>query len=306
MHLSREVRIETATSCGYDCVMCPREVMTRAKRVMPMDVFLKVLDKLAPYKHIELITFAGYGESFLDPSMSEKILEVKERDYKVHLITTGITLNHVTIDTICLAGVEELRFSMYAMDSETYKKVHGFDGYDKVMSNIEEVLRRHPFTRPKVILEFIKLKENEHQLEDWLNYWEGLADIVEVWNPHNWATPTYGYRELDKENRRTCGRPFSGPYQVQVDGTMNLCCFDFDNKLVLGDLVTESLQAILEGSHMKHYQRRHTENDYTGLVCDDCDQLQDHPDACIFTNAMEIEDRVLRTSSGLDIIKEKK
>lgn len=303
MHKSREVRIETATSCNYNCIMCPREIMTRTKQVMSMEVFLQMLEKLKSHRHIELITFAGFGESFLDNTLLEKILEVKSRGYKVHLITTGVTLNQTSIDILCIVEVEELRFSFYATTKEVYKQVHGSDSFDKVLANIKEVLRRPKTERPKVILEFIEVEENKHQLKEWREYWKDKADVIEAWKPHNWATPCLTYRVLDRKNRRTCGRPFSGPYQIQVDGTMNVCCFDFDNQLKIGNLLKQTLKDILTNDPMLRIQEAHIANDYKGLVCDHCDQLQEHDDVCIFSSIMNQKERVLRTSSGLDLIR---
>ena len=52
------------------------------------------------------------------------------------------------------------------------------------------------------------------------------------------------YRTIKKEQLKTCGRPFNGPLQVQVDGTVNMCCFDYNGKLLLEDLNAQSLAEI--------------------------------------------------------------
>jgi len=301
---SEELRIETTTKCNYDCVMCPRELLTRDLETMSLETFIMLLDKVCTHDYIKLITLSGYGEAFMDPTLFEKMAIIKKRGYKLHLLTTGSLLTQERIDKLIELEVDELRFSHYGMSRSTYKKVHKpftqRDLFYKTRDSILDLLERKPSTM-QVALEYIILEANKHEVEDWKKYWLATkADIVEIWKPHNWAK--YHYRVIEGEGRRSCGRPFGGPIQIQVDGTVNMCCFDFDGELELGDLKTQELEDIMSGSALQTIQEAHTLNDYEGLLCDVCDQLQSHDDACVFTNYKDKPKRTNVTSSGFEVL----
>lgn len=304
MYQNKELRIETTTKCNYDCVMCPRELLTRKLETMSLETFIFLMDKVKKYDFITLVTLSGYGEAFMDPTLFEKMAIIKERGYKLHLLTTGSLLTEKKVNQLIELEVDELRFSHYGMTRAAYKAVHKpftqKDMFYKTRDLILGLLERKP-SNMQVALEYILLEENKHEMEDWKKYWlASKADIVEIWKPHNWAT--YHYRQVEKDNRRSCNRPFNGPYQIQVDGTINMCCFDFNGELELGDLKTQELDEIMTSPALQKIQAAHTTNNYEGLLCDTCDQLQQHDDACIFTNYKKDSQRTDVTSSGFALL----
>jgi molybdenum cofactor biosynthesis enzyme MoaA len=71
-----EIRIESTNYCGYKCVFCPREKMTREQGVMSVDDFILVLRRIKELygDYSEQIHLHGYGESLLDKGLPEKSL----------------------------------------------------------------------------------------------------------------------------------------------------------------------------------------------------------------------------------------
>jgi radical SAM protein with 4Fe4S-binding SPASM domain len=80
-------------------------------------------------------------------------------------------------------------------------------------------------------------------------------------------------------SKKTCGRPFNGHIQINADGKMMVCCFDFDGKLTVGDTYKDSIADILKGDKFNEIREKHKTGDHTGTVCEKCDQLNenDHP-----------------------------
>jgi hypothetical protein len=108
------------------------------------------------------------------------------------------------------------------------------------------------------------------------------------------------YRKVQTEKLKTCGRPFKTPLQVQVDGTVNMCCFDFDGKLTLGDLKRQSLSEIFSSPLYKAIVQCHESGEYTGsgLICENCDQRnKDKADVMIYNSKFEIKTRVGQVST---------
>ena len=140
---------------------------------------------------------------------------------------------------------------------------------------------------------------NDTDMESWIEYWKDKVDLLEVWRPHNWVN-SKDYRAVQKEKLKTCGRPFNTPLQIQVDGTVNMCCFDFDGQLLLGDLKTQTLEEIFESSMFNKILKYHTTGDFTesGLICEDCDQRNvDKSDVMIYNSKFDIKERVKKVST---------
>jgi len=44
----KQIRIENTNLCAYKCIMCPREKLTRASGIMPLEDLAQVLDRIGP------------------------------------------------------------------------------------------------------------------------------------------------------------------------------------------------------------------------------------------------------------------
>jgi hypothetical protein len=85
-----------------------------------------------------------------------------------------------------------------------------------------------------------------------------------------------------------------------VDGTVNMCCFDFDGKLLLGDLKTQTLKEIFESSMFKKILKHHTTGDFkeSGLICENCDQRNlNKSDVMVYNSKFDISERVKKVST---------
>jgi radical SAM protein with 4Fe4S-binding SPASM domain len=72
----------------------------------------------------------------------------------------------------------------------------------------------------------------------------------------------------------------------RTDGSVALCCFDFNRKLVFGNIMNESLEDIIENEKLKRLQQLHRNGEIltSGLICKDCDQIRDRTSALIYTS----------------------
>ncbi len=79
-----------------------------------------------------------------------------------------------------------------------------------------------------------------------------------------------------------------------------MCCFDFDGKLLLGDLKTQTLKEIFESSMFKKILKHHETVDFgeSGLICENCDQRNsDKSDVMIYNSKYDISERVKKVST---------
>lgn len=300
--VNSEIRFEPTTKCNYRCTICCHDKLSRKLETMSLDTFKLLLDKIigqtAQYK---FCTFSGFGEPLLDDALVGKIEYARKKSFEVLMLTNASLLSPGKFKKLNELGVTSVRISFYGDSPEVYKKVHGirrsdiFHGLKKMLTEICEMRRD-----TKIILTYnIEKGINEDDIKQWIEYWKDRADLVEVWRPHNWVDGK-AYRKVQKVKLSTCGRPFSGPLQVQVDGTVNMCCFDFDGKLTLGDLRTQDLQDIFRSPLFNKIIRCHETGDFenSNLICENCDQRNtDKTDVMIYNSKFDIEERVKKVST---------
>lgn len=299
---SNELRFEVTTKCNYYCVICPHESLTRKIETMSTDIFKHLFDKInTETTQYNTLTFPGMGEPLLDKTLDVKIRYGKKNGFAVLILTNGSVLTVDRFRRLQDSGVDSIRVSMYGDTLESYNAVHGIKDvnlFQKVKDNLSKISRIKNHT--KLLLTYnVVDQRNDSTLKNWIEYWNDKVDLLEVWRPHNWVNAK-NYRDVQPEKMKTCGRPWKTPLQVQVDGTVNMCCFDFDGKLLLGDLNTQSLKEIFESPMFKKILQHHTTGDFegSGLICENCDQRNvDKSEVMVYNSKFDIHERVKQVST---------
>lgn len=282
---NREIRFEVTNLCNARCIMCPREKMTRPQGILDMGLYTHILDQ-ASDMGASIVSLENYGETFLDPYFFARAAYAKAKKMSVYTITNGALFNN---NLACHAVylLDKIRFSIYGVTKEVYESIHVGLKYEEVISNIEYLINYKDKTQskiPKIEVYFLMLEENKHQVEDFKKRWIGKVDDISIWKPHNWSDGRT-YRDLkDRCGKKTCGRPKNGPIQVQWDGLVVPCCFDYNSNIVLGDLKKESLRDIITGNSYACLRDAHARGDFSSYpFCNSCDQLIKNNEVLIFT-----------------------
>jgi len=295
---SDDIRIEASTNCRYNCFICPHNKMKRKHENMSLTLFTQCLNNvLKTTKQYTSVTFAGMGEPMMDPTLLDKMAICRDHDMKINLLTNAYFLTEKNFAEMQRAGLKSIRISMYGTDDATYSKMHGANHFGAVQRTIETIAKEA--TIPVILTLNVVSGINEDIMFDWIKRWQLKVSLLEVWRPHNWV---YGrvFREVQEQKVKTCGRPTSGPLQIQVDGTVNMCCFDYDGLLTLGDLKWEPLGDIFESKLYKKILECHRTGDFegSGLVCAQCDQRNaDKSKVMLYSSRENIMERVGKTSS---------
>ena len=248
--------------------------MTRRKTVMPLDHFFSLVDQ-AKELGAETISLFGYGEPFLDACVRTRIEYCTAQGLSTFVTTNGSTLDLSLANMVLDAGLTHIRFSVHGLFKADYEKVHKGLDYLNTIRNIFNflVINNKKFDHQcTVSVSVIPL--HEEKVEDIRKFWEPLVDYLEIWRPHNWAGGK-SFRMVDKK-KKTCGRPFSGPIQINADGHVMVCCFDTDAKMTIGDTYKQSIKEILEGNKLQSIKEQHETGVLYGLPCVNCDQLNEY------------------------------
>jgi radical SAM protein with 4Fe4S-binding SPASM domain len=170
------------------------------------------------------------------------------------------------------------------------------------MRNVNYAIENKPVETDIIITADI-VEENKEDVEQMIKDFEDRCSL-EVWYPHNWV---YGkiYRDKTTENTlKTCGRPFNGPIQIQIDGDIIMCCFDFNNELVLGNFKHQTLKDIFNGEVFQELLTHHTNGTCpeSNFICNNCDQLKDKSDIVIYNN--RVDDKQKRSTQTSTVLTE--
>jgi organic radical activating enzyme len=302
---TNEVRIETSTICNQKCVFCPyTKYFTRKKEIMTDETFIFLVDKVkdeAP--QITELTISGMGEIFLDPNILNKIDYGNKKGFNVHVITngTGITKDH--IDFI-IDKVTDITFSLHSLNPENWSKITGCppELYERVIHNIDYVLQYKKHPRVRITCDVIDI--NEGEVQEIINTYNDRVYNLEIWNPHNWVD-TFDYRDTTLRHKYSCGRPERSPIQIQVDGTINMCCFDYNGKLLLGDFKKNTLEEIFNSKYFIELKNGHANEFLENYICYKCDQRLRQKDVLIYSKLYKPEERIGTTSTTFSSVRKK-
>ena len=298
---TREIRIETSTVCNYNCTVCPRDSFVRNKEIMPQHLFEDIIGKCRKeLPEINTITISGFGEFSADKCWRNKIIYAEQFFDKINILSNMSLLSRTDLDFLS-EHIQSMRISLYGVDETSYATVHRPPKnitYAEVRDKIKYLCTQE--IRPLVLLNYLLLPENRDSYKQWISEWQNYADSLEVWKPHNWIEGR-SYRSECTHRKDTCGRPFKGPVQVQVDGTINVCCFDYNGELEIGDLKLQSFYEVFNSSRMKEIQQFHKKGLADRIpqcrVCDqrDCDECKQ--ENLVYSSNFTSSDRINKTST---------
>jgi MoaA/NifB/PqqE/SkfB family radical SAM enzyme len=230
----------------------------------------------------------GFGEPMLDRHLEEKVAYATRRGLSTYFITNGSALTPKRSLRLMEAGLSEMRVSFYGMRPETYNAVmQGLD-FHRTMKGILEFLRLRDEmgSHTKVQISYLELPENKSDTQAFREFWEPKVNAIEIWKPHNFGDGRdYRFRDQDISHKTTCGRPENGPLQIQWNGEVIPCCYDYNNAIVLGNAFETPVLDVLNGEKYRMLRHAHRAREF-GMFpyCDQCDQLLPHADALVYTN----------------------
>jgi radical SAM protein with 4Fe4S-binding SPASM domain len=192
-----------------------------------------------------------------------------------------------------VANFNKIRISMYGVSKATYESVHKGLQFETVYNNLEYLLNNKGNCRVEVY--FLQLWENDHETEQFIRRYASRAYIW-VWRPHNWIDGRT-YRDITGP-KKSCGRPQTGPLQIQWDGKVVPCCWDYNSSMVMGDITKQTVEEILNSEPFEKLRHAHKTENFKEYPCDICDQLHKRNDVLIYTNIEEAS--VGKTNTGYD------
>ena len=307
--LHPEVRYEVTDHCNANCIMCPREEHESGREhgIMDQAAYERSIDEVVGLGARKIV-LTGFGEPLLDKGLEKKIAYAKARGLSTYIITNASALVPRRSESLLKAGLDEMRVSFYGMGNDTYDIVMRGLSFERTRDGLLHFLElnRKQGSPTRVQLSYLTLPENEKDECAFKEYWLPRVDALEIWRPHNFGDGR-DYRERADDPSGGCaktsyGRPENGPLQIQWNGEVIPCCYDYNNKIVLGNAFSQPVLEILNGAKYRLLRYAHRVGKFQLFpYCDQCDQLLPHADALVFSNRHNLPPEVAVRLSNTDL-----
>lgn len=272
-----QIQTEVCNFCNAECVFCHWPNMVRAKGVMSMDLFRKIVDEAATIPEVNQFTLTGLGETLIDKHLIERLKYVRKMMPKLEcldLYTNGTLLTDKMIDDL-VGLIDVLYVSLNAVDEGQRQQIMKLDDYEEVKEQCHNAIKKAKGTRTRVVVKCVGSKDllEAGDAELFLNEWHGPHDQggnAFIHLEGNWGGDTFKMRTVP---RRACFRALT---QIMIlwDGRVSLCCFDGEGKVTLGNLNTQGIREVYNGEKALNYRLAHVEGRrHTLDLCKDCTQI---------------------------------
>lgn len=268
--------MEPTNFCNYECVMCPnRFYKNKDLGIMSLSLFKRIIDEIS--KYAVYIQLYWMGEPLLNKNIAYMIKYIKSSTKaKVIMSTNGSLLTPQIIELLCESGLDTIIISLDAIDSQNiYSKIRCGGDIENVINNTEFLLQNN--NSMKVILQMLCFKDNCFEREkivkrfkkynyelrlSWLDTWAGMfpeiADMADEISP------------MRHKERGPCADLW---YKATIhwDGSLALCCHDWNWQLNLGNVGETSLYQLWNSENMKKLRLLHTQRCFDQIpLCRNC------------------------------------
>ncbi len=274
--------IENTNCCNAQCVMCPRDTLTRKHGFMEFGLFEKIMAELSSARRKPVVHLHGFGEPLLDPLLPERIALAKACGIKhTYIVTNGSLLFPETSRKIIHAGLDRMKISFYGTDEQSYNATMRRLDFKVTLQNIKDFMRIRKELgekTPKLILQYLPQEANGARSEEFQALYRSLpdknsGDCMNISSLDNFGGGK-SYNVLGKRIVSVCFYPWSA-LSVLCNGRAVTCCVDYNGVQGVGDVNSQSLREIWNGPTLAAIRRNFGKLDYRGFpTCLSCDWVR--------------------------------
>ena len=268
------LQIELTNRCNLNCIMCPRQGMTRAIGDMPLELFNKIVDQLKGKTEIAILHLLG--ESLLHPNLFEMIDYCRKIGIRTVLSTNATLLNEQRAQKLLNSKLDILLLSFDGFSQKTYEKIRQGADFNKVVENIKSFLLMKNAPYPFIIVQMIEMKDTQDQIKDFLDFWRDYKVRALVKPFTHWQGDVESIKKLVAnpheviKSNAICDRLWMW-LTVLADGTLIPCCRDYDGKYSMGNLKEQTIQEVWNGEKMIEFRKKYLQGRDKIDICKTCD-----------------------------------
>lgn len=273
--LPTHLALETSNACNAHCVMCPQARQTRPKGVLKEEDHKRMLERIAEWgAPLQLITHAGMGDPLTDKHLESRIA-LENRYFpnaRIIVYTNAGLLDEERAKRLLDSPLDMLSVSLNALDPSTYERVMGIS-HAQTLANLERFieLRRELRVGMQLAVSLVPTPHcSEEEMRRFEAHWRERADEVVMPPWIGWG----GW--LEDEGRPAIEEPLPCSYlwktlMVDHDGTVKMCCEDYDSRYPLGNLLETPPDAIFNSERVIRQREAHLSGNFSNPpICRNC------------------------------------
>jgi len=247
--------------------MCSTHIAKREKKHMDLETYRKVLGRIKE-EGINVVSLYTIGEPFIYPWLKEAVSIAKDMGIGV-LITTNANLPDRLKDLYEAypKWVRGFRFSVDSATPETYAKMRRGGRLEKVIESCEWISKtnknRH-MLRIALGIACIISEDNIRELGTFFRTFSKYTFPERIrFGLVNSLSPDKTYFEKHRiafpnlyKHNVPCNMVFTGIY-FNNEGQATLCCRDYDNQLVIGNVLDQPISEIWQSEAAEKIRAQH-------------------------------------------------
>ncbi len=254
--------LEASSLCNQSCVFCPVSVAPRPHHQMGLDRYRAIAEQLAVHRDtLRGVFMNNYNEPTADRHFIEQVALLKEHGLAPALNTNASGLTPPRIDRLLeLGGLAYLSVNLSTINPDRYQRDRGVDLLHRVLANLD-------YAGQRPIAEQMIIAVLGHEDEDHVQEHERIAE--------RFAGSRYEVRRftlMDRAHYLDFGLPSTAPHQrlrgcdqtgsrpvqhlhINPRGQCILCCQDYGERYVVGDLSRQSVAEVMSGDALARERR---------------------------------------------------
>lgn len=277
------VDVEPVGICNFRCVCCPTglQAITRKQGMMEDGVYYSLLSQCAA--HDIAIRFIGWGEPTLHPRIVSFVQAATDAGVLTHMNTNGSKMTWDLACDLVDAGLSSIKFSFQGVDQASYEETRQVDFFEGMIEAINTIIdargdsRGQPFiavstsTTHETPEQVAAFKKRFAHLVDHISIGKTIFDFIDGGAVR---LNKDKYERLKAMATKELAHPDPCPevwdkLSVAWDGSIRVCCNDYDGKTNLGNIVDGIEKAWMHPTILE-YRERLLNKDYSGPLCSTC------------------------------------
>ena len=271
-----EIEINGVTSSryiGYPHNETDRSSWGRSSGQMSLEQFKGIIDKLDGYDDI-LLTIGGFGEPLAHPELAEMVsYAVDKKVLAVNIETDGMMLDEAMSEKLIEAGVGLVTVWVDGFSTETCSKSKpaGTYDYDMVRANIECFVEKAKGSQAMVIPAMAKTHDTLADMEPFYNEWRmrNILSIITGYNSYCGYSEDKSVMNMAPPARFRCNQ-LDRTMMILADGNVALCCEDYAGKVIIGNVLTDSISSIWQSKPIAEIREQQVREDFGQELCKNC------------------------------------
>ncbi len=263
-----KIQIETTAHCGLNCPYCPKSIQAPDRTRMEEDLFCKILDECRTGRPDSIELYLS-GDPLTDPRLEHLADLAKEAspDSLIEIITHERSINERRSHRLAASGLDavfvSVNFPEPTPSEEIRRRIERVAGFRKIFLAAGKQL---------VIVTLTNLFDAETR-----SHFDSITGELGVPYERFRATNRLGDVDLTQfaaaatappPTPKVCERPFTKAY-IRANGNVLLCCEDWNDRWVMGNVKTTSLAEIWSNS-LYRTRRRELLSGKPSAPCDNC------------------------------------